>query len=78
MSAAVRTKTRFLAAASDELRQPMCALELFLEALRPSLEDDEREAILTKVCAAAGAMSELLSSMLNLSAAPKRVVESVK
>ncbi|MHA7915958.1 ATP-binding response regulator [Alloalcanivorax xenomutans] len=64
---ASRDKSRFLAAASHDLRQPMHALGLFLEALgRTSLDGSQRN-ILAKLKAVSGSANELLGALLDFS-----------
>ena len=60
-------KTRFLAAASHDLRQPVQSLNLFVAALR-NTEDPERRRFLTdQIEVALAAMGNLLGSLLDIS-----------
>lgn len=60
-------KTRFLAAASHDLRQPMHALSLLLAALKPEQSLHSRQDLLQRVEATTHAMSELLDALLDIS-----------
>jgi signal transduction histidine kinase/ActR/RegA family two-component response regulator len=65
--AATQAKTRFLAAASHDLRQPVHALGLFLEVLgRGELSAGQR-AVLDSAGAAARASSDMLNKLLDIS-----------
>ena len=60
-------KTRFLAAASHDLRQPMHALSLLLAALKQEQSQHSREDLLQRVEATTHAMSGLLDALLDIS-----------
>ena len=60
-------KTRFLAAASHDLRQPMHALGLFMGELHDRLDTPEQQRVVHKVEEAVAAMSGLLDSLLDIS-----------
>ncbi|GAB5605685.1 ATP-binding response regulator [Sideroxyarcus sp. TK5] len=60
-------KTRFLAAASHDLRQPMHALGLFMGELQNRLDTPEQRKIVEKVEESVTAMSGLLDSLLDIS-----------
>lgn len=60
-------KSRFLAAASHDLRQPMHALGLFVGELQSRLDTPEQRKIASKVEESAEAMSSLLDSLLDIS-----------
>jgi signal transduction histidine kinase len=60
-------KTRFLAAASHDLRQPIHALALFVGQLRASIMSKEAPALVDKVERSVGALEELLEALLDLS-----------
>lgn len=62
-----QAKSRFLAAASHDLRQPMHALSLLVAAVRAESRLDEREHLLERVDAAAHALSGLLDALLDIS-----------
>jgi signal transduction histidine kinase/CheY-like chemotaxis protein len=60
-------KSRFLAAASHDLRQPMHALGLFVGELHGRLDTPEQRKIASKVEESVEAMSSLLDSLLDIS-----------
>ena len=62
-----RDKTRFLAAASHDLRQPMHALSMLLAALKEEARPDQRAALLERIDASSHAMSALLDALLDIS-----------
>lgn len=61
------SKTRFLAAASHDLRQPIQAINLFLDALRRTTLSSEQAAIADFLSRSGHALGELLYSLLDLS-----------
>ena len=71
-----RAKTRFLAAASHDLRQPVHALRLFTAALSRKAEADatERE-IVDKVDRSLDVIGDLLNSLLDISKLDAEIVE---
>lgn len=62
-----RDKTRFLAAASHDLRQPMHALNMLLAALKEETRPDERAKLLERIETSSQAMSALLDALLDIS-----------
>ncbi|MBO0756103.1 MAG: HAMP domain-containing protein, partial [Bradyrhizobiaceae bacterium] len=60
-------KSRFLAAASHDLRQPLHALGLFLAQLRAETNREERDRLLGRIDAAVVAMNELFNALLDIS-----------
>ena len=60
-------KTRFLAAASHDLRQPMHALGLFVGELHSKLTTQEQRKIVAKVEESVDALSNLLDALLDIS-----------
>ncbi len=60
-------KSRFLAAASHDLRQPMHALGLFVGELHARLDTAEQRKIASKVEESVEALSSLLDSLLDIS-----------
>jgi signal transduction histidine kinase len=60
-------KSRFLAAASHDLRQPLHALNLFLEQRRSQTDQVERARLDAQIAAAVAAMNELFNSLLDIS-----------
>lgn len=62
-----QAKSRFLAAASHDLRQPLHAVNLFVEALRHAQDADKAEQVLAYLGASAQALEELLNDLLDIS-----------
>ena len=62
-----QAKSRLLAAASHDLRQPMHALSLFVDQLRASRSADEQAALARRVGDAVASLTELLDQLLDLS-----------
>jgi signal transduction histidine kinase len=60
-------KSRFLATASHDLRQPLHALGLFVAQLHTRLKSSERTKTIARVDAAVREMSELFNSLLDIS-----------
>jgi PAS domain S-box-containing protein len=60
-------KSRFLATASHDLRQPLQALALLSGALRRHIDNDDAREILEQQEQAIGAMSRLLNALLDIS-----------
>lgn len=60
-------KSRFLAAASHDLRQPLHALGLFVAQLRSRLDAPDRDRIVERIDVAIAAMNELFSALLDIS-----------
>lgn len=60
-------KSRFLAAASHDLRQPMHALGLFISELAQQSLDARSRQIVDRIAASANAMDQLLDSLLDIS-----------
>lgn len=68
-------KTRFLAAANHDLRQPMHAISLLVSALRSHVHSPEAQAIVSKVQASVEAMDSLFSAILDISKLDANAVE---
>jgi len=64
---ATAAKTRFLATASHDLRQPLQALRLYLSALSSKVEDPKKKLISEKMDLSLDTMSELLDALLDIS-----------
>ena len=62
-----RDKSRFLASASHDLRQPLHAVNLFTEALENSDQTDQQRKILGHVRNGLDSMSELFDALLDIS-----------
>jgi signal transduction histidine kinase len=67
LEAANLSKSRFIAAASHDLRQPLQALGLFVAQLRGRVSAGERERIVDHVGTAVGEMNELFNALLDVS-----------
>jgi signal transduction histidine kinase/CheY-like chemotaxis protein len=74
--AAVLAKSRFLAAASHDLRQPLHALTLLVAALRELVPTGEAGRLTRHIEASASAMETLLNALLDLSKLDAGVVEA--
>jgi len=68
-------KSRFLAAASHDLRQPLHALNLFVGQLQAEADPVERKRLVTRVDAAIQAMNELFNALLDVSRLDAGVLE---
>ncbi|MCW8862703.1 MAG: HAMP domain-containing histidine kinase, partial [Rhodospirillales bacterium] len=64
---AVRIKTHFLAAASHDLRQPLQALILFVEALAFRQHDEKSSDLIAKIRLSVDALEQLLNMLLDVS-----------
>jgi signal transduction histidine kinase len=69
-------KSKFLAAASHDLRQPLHAMGLFLEALSRSELSDHQISVMDHAHAASNAASEMLTTLLDFSRLEAGVVTS--
>jgi signal transduction histidine kinase/ActR/RegA family two-component response regulator len=67
LEAANQAKSRFIAAASHDLRQPLHALGLFVAQLHGRLLAAERSQIIGRIEAALSAMNELFAALLDIS-----------
>jgi two-component system, sensor histidine kinase len=72
---ASNAKSRFLAAASHDLRQPVHALSLFVAALRPRVTDLEAAQMLDHIDTSVQAMGGLFNGLLDISRLDAGVVE---
>jgi len=71
-----RDKTRFLAAASHDLRQPLHAMGLFLDTLARSPLTAQQASVLGHARTASGAASEMLTTLLDYSRLEAGVVQA--
>jgi signal transduction histidine kinase len=62
-----QAKSRFIAAASHDLRQPLHALGLFIDQLHGRVKAAERSRIVEQIDAAVAAMDELFNDLLDIS-----------
>jgi CheY-like chemotaxis protein len=67
LEAANLAKSRFLAAASHDLRQPLHALNLFVTQLRTEKDQAEKGRVIARIDAAVAAMNELFNALLDMS-----------
>jgi signal transduction histidine kinase/CheY-like chemotaxis protein len=67
LNTANQAKSRFLAAASHDLRQPMHALGLFVAQLRDMIRFPEARHVVNRIDASVVAMGDLLDSLLDIS-----------
>jgi signal transduction histidine kinase/ActR/RegA family two-component response regulator len=65
--AADKAKSRFLATASHDLRQPLHAVNLFVSALRRRVSDPEATKLVTGIASAAESMQMMFNSLLDVS-----------
>ena len=70
-----RAKSRFLAVASHDLRQPLHALNLFVAQLRDESDSAARGRLIARIDAAASAMNELFGALLDMSRLDAGVLE---
>ena len=78
LNQANHAKSRLLAAASHDLRQPMHALSLFVGQLQDSKTTGERTALMQRIERAVGSLSELLDQLLDLSKLEAGAVQAVQ
>ena len=72
---AVIAKSRFLAAASHDLRQPLHAMGLFLSALRQREFDDKKLEIIDDMEKSSEALNGLFNSLLDLSRLDAEIID---
>lgn len=72
---AVLTKSKFLAAASHDLRQPLHALSLFVDVLRETKTDAERAIVFSRIELSLDALRKLFDALLDVSRLDAKVVE---
>jgi signal transduction histidine kinase len=60
-------KSRFIAAASHDLRQPLHALNLFVTQLRTERDPAEKNRLIARIDAAIAAMNDLFNALLDMS-----------
>lgn len=70
-----RAKSRFLAAASHDLRQPLHALNLFVAQLRDEADPTAMGRLIARIDAAVSAMNELFEALLDMSRLDAGVIE---
>jgi len=72
---ASEAKTRFLAAASHDLRQPLHALSLFTEALHQRAHEPEVQTLVNKIRQSLTTLGDLLNGLLDISRLDAAVVQ---
>lgn len=70
-----RAKTRFLAAASHDLRQPLQAISMFTGALKTSLDDPKAIGLAQRIQECMAGANELLEALLDVSRLDAGVLE---
>jgi signal transduction histidine kinase/ActR/RegA family two-component response regulator len=70
-----RMKTRFLAAASHDLRQPMHALGLFSDSLKRRITDPGEKAIAEHICQSVEALEQTFDALLDISRLDAGIVQ---
>jgi signal transduction histidine kinase len=73
-----KEKSRFLAAASHDLRQPLYAMELFLGGLAQDYDDSRKEYLLSRLRSALDSMQRMFSSLLDMSRFDAGIIKPVK
>jgi PAS domain S-box-containing protein len=68
-------KSKFLAAASHDLRQPIHAQGLFLDVLSHTRLTAQQRDLLTNICAASNASAEMINTLLDFSRIEAGVIE---
>jgi signal transduction histidine kinase/CheY-like chemotaxis protein len=67
LEAAMHAKTRFLAAASHDLRQPVQALMMYTAALKHEPENAARQSLMARLDGAVGALATMFDALLDVS-----------
>lgn len=62
-----RAKTRFLAAASHDLRQPLFSMRLLIDSLADATDMEKRQLIIDDIVASQTGMENMLNSLLDIS-----------
>jgi len=73
---AVIAKDRFLASASHDLRQPLNAISLFVEALKPMLKESAGKEIISKLGLSLKALNGMLHSLLDISKLDAKAIDN--
>jgi len=71
----IAVKSRFLAAASHDLRQPVHAMGLFLESLGAKVRDADAQQVLRRIMASVTTLRRMLDAMLDVSRLDAEMVE---
>jgi len=70
------SKSRFLAAASHDLRQPLNAVSLFVDVLDPLLDDKNERQILKKIRLSLKGLNKMLHGLLDISKLDAKAMEN--
>ena len=73
---ATAAKSKFLAAASHDLRQPIHAVNLFLDVLQPLQADDKSRNVLKKIRQSVKGLNKMLHGLLDISKLDASAVEN--
>ena len=73
---ATAAKSKFLAAASHDLRQPIHAVNLFLDVLQPLQADDKSRKVLKKIRQSVKGLNKMLHGLLDISKLDASAVEN--
>lgn len=71
-------KSKFLAAASHDLRQPVHALQLFIDILQHDLADSRHARVVANIKSASRGLEDLLNSLLDISKIDAAAIRPVK
>lgn len=71
-------KTKFLAAASHDIRQPLHAMGLFLGVLEERVEKDDQRLIVHKIQKSTSSLNDLLDSLLDISKLDAGIIQVKK
>lgn len=71
-------KSRFLAAASHDLRQPLHAMGLFLDTLQSTLETERQKYLMCRARQSADALQDLFNALLDISRLDAGAVEVLR
>ncbi|MFP5381426.1 MAG: ATP-binding protein [Gammaproteobacteria bacterium] len=71
-----QAKSRFLAAASHDLRQPLHALSLFVAALKARIREPETQTLIENIEASTAAMELLFNALLDISRLDAGAIEA--
>jgi len=72
---ATKAKSRFLAAASHDLRQPLHSLSLFVDVLKDAKTDQERDVLFPRIDGSLDALRKLFDALLDISRLDAQVVQ---
>ena len=73
---AVAAKNQFLAAASHDLRQPLNAISLFVDALKPLQTEPQGKRIISKIRQSLNGLNSMLHALLDISRLDAKVINN--